>query len=348
MVSVSAGDVQRLFLQAVLSRGILSENVARAIWLQCIEAVKNEDASINVPYTNTETSWDSFLDNVNKTLNDLELEFKAIQDEITGKRLLSIVNRKDDEAAQLATEFTANEIVYFKAIVEQIMLARNESFSMSSMAALGEVTALKGKINMTKTQAENVLASFVAKGWLLKSKRGRYSLSPRTLLELYPYMKASYPNELIECTICHEVITRGMACHTRNCSVRMHFHCFKTFRNRKGECPQCKAEWPKEATDRPLVPVGEAAVRDGEDGKRRVRVRDNSDGEDEDMEPSQTQSQSQSGPSQTQTQRKKGKSKKMVVDDDDDEEEEEDNGEPNDDDDDEPQNTQRRRRSSRR
>ena len=54
--------------------------------------------------------------------------------------------------------------------VEQIMLARKESFSMSSMAALGEVTALKGKITMTKTQAENVLASFVAKGWLLKSK----------------------------------------------------------------------------------------------------------------------------------------------------------------------------------
>lgn len=52
--------------------------------------------------------------------------------------------------------------------VEQIMLAPNESYSVSSLAALREVNALKG--TMTKTQAEVVLGSFVAKGWLVKSK----------------------------------------------------------------------------------------------------------------------------------------------------------------------------------
>ena len=51
--------------------------------------------------------------------------------------------------------------------VEQIMLAPHESFSVSSLAALREVNTLKS--NMTKTQAEVVLGSFVAKGWLLKS-----------------------------------------------------------------------------------------------------------------------------------------------------------------------------------
>jgi len=50
------------------------------------------------------------------------------------------------------------------------MLARNEAFSLSSMAALREVSTIKPKSNMTKTQAETVLASFVAKGWLLRSK----------------------------------------------------------------------------------------------------------------------------------------------------------------------------------
>ena len=52
--------------------------------------------------------------------------------------------------------------------VEQIMLAPNNSYSISSLAALREVNALTSP--MTKTQAESVLASFVAKGWLLKSK----------------------------------------------------------------------------------------------------------------------------------------------------------------------------------
>ena len=48
------------------------------------------------------------------------------------------------------------------------MLAPNSSYSISSLAALREVNQLTSP--MTKTQAESVLASFVAKGWLLKSK----------------------------------------------------------------------------------------------------------------------------------------------------------------------------------
>jgi hypothetical protein len=47
------------------------------------------------------------------------------------------------------------------------MLAPNEAYSVSSLAALREVNSLK--TNMSKTQAEVVLGSFVAKGWLLKS-----------------------------------------------------------------------------------------------------------------------------------------------------------------------------------
>jgi len=48
------------------------------------------------------------------------------------------------------------------------MLSPHESFSVSSLAALREVNTLKS--NMSKTHAEVVLGSFVAKGWLLKSK----------------------------------------------------------------------------------------------------------------------------------------------------------------------------------
>lgn len=48
------------------------------------------------------------------------------------------------------------------------MLASREAYSVSSLAALREVGSLKS--NMTKSQAEAVLGSLVAKGWLLKSK----------------------------------------------------------------------------------------------------------------------------------------------------------------------------------
>ncbi|KAG6880552.1 hypothetical protein C0993_005816, partial [Termitomyces sp. T159_Od127] len=100
------------------------------------------------------------------------------------------------------------------------MLAPRRAYSVSSTVALREVSAIRPKMNMTKSQAEAVLGSFVAKGWLAKSKydtllfpsktqadttrRGRYSLSTRSLLELSPYLKTTYPEELVECTICLE------------------------------------------------------------------------------------------------------------------------------------------------
>jgi len=192
------------------------------------------------------------------------------------------------------------------------MLAPREAFSVSSMAALRELTVLK--INITKVNAEVVLTSFVSKGWLLKSARGRYLLSTRSLLELLPYLKSNYPDEILECTICMELITRGVACLNSNCKVRLHYHCFKNYRQRQGmkACPTCKKEWPREIKD--LNPVGEDAARGGDSDKRRVRE-ESSDEEEPPLDDS---------PPPTRTSQRKGKGKakqidEMEVDDDDDE-----------------------------
>lgn len=48
------------------------------------------------------------------------------------------------------------------------MLAPREAYSVSSLAALREVSQVKP--TMSKSQAEDVLTSLVANGWLLKSK----------------------------------------------------------------------------------------------------------------------------------------------------------------------------------
>ncbi|KAF5365639.1 hypothetical protein D9758_003219 [Tetrapyrgos nigripes] len=314
---VSSGDVSRLFLQSLLSRGIVSEDLCKTLYAKCVEAVKAADNSMNITFENTEEALEDVIKNLNASLNDLDLELKSIQDELNGRRFFALVNTKDDELAQMATDYTPAEIAFFRAIVEQIILARNESFSLSSLAALREVSAIKPKSNMSKTQAETVLASFVAKGWLLRSKRGRYSLSHRALLELYPYLKSTYEDDLLYCTICQEVVTKGMACHRPNCQVRLHIHCFDRYRRRNSACPSCKIEWPRQATDDPLVPVGEAAVRDGEDGKRRVKERQsNNDDEEEDDE---TEPSQQSQPARSQ--RAKESKKKVVVESDEEDEE---------------------------
>ncbi|TFK76523.1 hypothetical protein BDN72DRAFT_755297 [Pluteus cervinus] len=301
---VSPGDVDRLFLQAVLSRGVLSGDLARTIWQKCGDAIKAVDERMAPQNTADRAAWDAFVARINKSIDDLDLDFRQFHDEVSGKEMYGLVNKKDDEIAQMATDYSPGEIVYFRAIVEQIMLAPHEAFSVTSLAALREVSAIKPKLNFTKTQAEVVLNSFVAKGWLLKSKRGRYSLSSRAMIELNPYLKTTYPDEVLECTICMEMVTKGVACCTDNCKTRMHYHCFSTFRRRHEGCPACKIDWPEQPKQKPLKPVGEDAAKDG-DEKRRVRVRSAEPSDEEDEDP-------EAGPSQTQTQPPRTQRKKKA------------------------------------
>ncbi|KAK0459645.1 Nse1 non-SMC component of SMC5-6 complex-domain-containing protein [Desarmillaria tabescens] len=333
---VSADDVQRVFLQAVLSRGVLSENLAKILWARSVQVVKAVDENVNIQYTGSDASWDDFVAKVNKSLDALDLGFRLVQDEWTGKRMYVLANLKDDEVAQLATDYTAGEIAFFKAVVEQIMLAPHEAYSVSSLAALREVSQVKP--TMSKSQAEDVLTSFVANGWLLKSKRGRYSLSVRTQLELQPYLKNTYPDDILECTICQEMVTKGFACHTPNCKVRVHKHCFIQTRKHRSSCPACNIDWPRNA-DKPLLFVGEGAAREGDDHRRRAKhtpaQSDDDSDEDEDMDASQEQSQSQ--PKRSQRTRK-GKAVRLEQDDDDVKDED------NEDDDESPKKSQPSRR----
>ncbi|KZT11219.1 uncharacterized protein LAESUDRAFT_691817 [Laetiporus sulphureus 93-53] len=302
---VTSNDVHRLFIQAILSRRVLSRTLAVKIWGKSVDAVKAANDALEIPFSDNRNAWDDFVSKINDLLNPLNLELAQMFDEISGKEMCVLVNRKGDWIAQVATEYSAVEIAYFKAVVEQIMLAPNESFCVSSMSALREVTALKA--NMTKSQAEVVLSSFVAKGWLVKSRRGRYSLSTRTLLELQPYLRSTYPNEIIECTICMEarrqMVTRGVACYTAQCKTRLHNHCFEKYQRRSQNCPACNENWSSDANRKKLLHVGEGAFKEGQDQiKRHTRRKSvvESDGEDEDEEmyAEADQSQSQSTPSQ--------------------------------------------------
>ncbi|KAJ6596828.1 Nse1 non-SMC component of SMC5-6 complex-domain-containing protein [Mycena vulgaris] len=321
MAAVSPHDVQRLFLQAVLSRGVLSGKLAQTLWAQSKEAVMAADNKLDIPHSGSQDEWEAFMVQVNESLDPLDLEFRHMQEETSGRVMYAIVNRKDDDIAQMATDYTPGEIAFFKAMVEQIMLAPRESYSISSLAALREISSLKPKSNMSKSQAEVVLASFVAKGWLLKSKRGRYSLSPRALLELQPYLTSTYPDEIHECVICSEMTTKGVACPTQNCQVRMHYHCFTKYMVKNRKCTTCNKDWPADPGS--MKAIGEGAAQEGDDRTRRVRKTvENSDDEqdDEDMddqEPSQPRTQ--------QSRKGKGKNNSMDVDE---EEEEEDSDTP--------------------
>lgn len=148
------------------------------------------------------------------------------------------------------------------------------------------------------------------------SRKGRYSLASRALLELDVYLRQNYEDEHIECTICADIITKGFICKRDNCHTYMHKHCYTFYRRSKSECPTCKKSWVGSDGTSPL---GEDAAKDNQDDRRKARRKskaDDSEGEEDDasqdVDASQVPSQTQSSQALSRTQ-KKGKSKKEKV-----------------------------------
>ncbi len=106
---VSSLDVHRLFLQSAISRRVLSAELAKVIWKQCVEAVEGRvlcpiplhphskvgnktaaDATLQIN-ASIANNWDEFLAGLNKSLDPLDLELSRIRNEVTGKEMYALV-----------------------------------------------------------------------------------------------------------------------------------------------------------------------------------------------------------------------------------------------------------------
>lgn len=149
--------------------------------------------------------------------------------------------------------------------------------------------------SLSMSQAETMMQHLVAEGWLEKSRKGYYSLSPRGLMELRQWLVATYNEENDEgrwvnrikfCSACGDIVTvvslfdpqlcctceliyiQGQRCGDRDCPGRLHEQCIRnSFRVQRAEkCPICRSDWPGDKY------VGEKAVTSTEQdnpGRRR-------------------------------------------------------------------------------
>ncbi|CAG8471992.1 477_t:CDS:10 [Ambispora leptoticha] len=210
----------------------------------------------NCQFQYEEDKFGDFIDTINAKLNFVELEFRKSHDEDTGEEVLALVNTSDDEIAKLATDYTPLEISYFRALIEIIINADDEAFSVSGTTAIKESSKLKPPI--TRMAAEKVLKRFVDDKWLVKTSAGRFALTQRTILELQNYLKDQYDEAIHECTLCYDIVTKGQRCSVEKCSTRLHHHCarrmFQTKPQSERKCPTCSAIW------RETMVTGEEAV----------------------------------------------------------------------------------------
>jgi non-structural maintenance of chromosomes element 1 len=107
--------------------------------------------------------------------------------------------------------------------------------------------------------------------WFESSQAQFYSLSTRGLMELGPWLVATYNDpdaeegewkRIKECRGCRKLLTVGQRCKNEECHCRLHDFCadglFGRQESRERKCPVCQEEWAG------LRFVGErAARRDG-------------------------------------------------------------------------------------
>ncbi|KAF9170037.1 hypothetical protein BGX20_009520 [Mortierella sp. AD010] len=225
-----------------------------------------------------------FVNQLNEGLNNVELEFRRAQDELNGTPVMALTNTNGQKIAQVATGYTPTELEYFKHLLDAIVMADDEMFCISSTAALHEAGRLKNKENkplaLTKREAENLLDRYIADKWFIRSKAGAYSLSMRTLLELQTYLKETYGDQIQECTLCMEIITKGQRCSVAACSSRLHQHCSSTyFRNMNNpKCPTCHTAW----SGKVLIGLSDGASAPSKVRKRAARRENGAGGGEED------------------------------------------------------------------
>ncbi|KAG9257351.1 putative DNA repair protein Nse1 [Emericellopsis atlantica] len=258
------------FLQALMARGTLTYDEARpilaAIWNADDGSQEHDEEEI------TEEIFEEYINLARQAVSLFDYEVRRATHQKTKEHLYALINTTSDPQTQLATTFTADELAFIKRLLVAIFESHNsprmEVMAITQMQAIKlarprsrpsqahdeESTQVPTDRGLKHSEVEDVLANMTAGGWLEKSREGFYSLSPRALLELRPWLIEEFnspdaePDEwqpIKTCAACKEIITYGLRCAEPLCNLRLHDICEDAFWRSRGNnnCPKCARAW---------------------------------------------------------------------------------------------------------
>ncbi|KAM3516347.1 hypothetical protein MY11210_000106 [Beauveria gryllotalpidicola] len=276
----------RAFLQAMLARSSMTFRESRPV----IAAILNAENNGNLvrPEQVTEEMFDNFMRTAREAASLFDYEIRRTQHQVTKERVYAFVNTASDAQTQLATTFSHDELAFIKRALEAMFdkynTPRMEVIALTDMQAVKlarpnhresavdrsedepeQSQAITDK-GLKHSEVEIVLQNLVGGGWFEKSREGFYSLTPRSLLELRPWLLGTfnYPDaeegewqRIKFCEACKDIVTVGVRCADPDCNVRIHVICEEAFwRTRRNKnCPGCSKEWTAK------LYVGERATR---------------------------------------------------------------------------------------
>lgn len=274
-------DEHRIFLQAIMARGILNaEEVHTLLNMAC------RRCKVEIP-TDPKGKMEKlkrFIQTINKELESVGLQIKKALDEDAKTRAAFFVlcNNYDrsQEVSQLTVkamvDFSPNEMEYFKILLENILKSNDKEISPTS--ALNCANYVKNSnVNRKFTQqdGESALKKFVEHKWMKYDhprNQNQLRLSTRFLAEMDPYLKETYKKcteqneedldeDFVEmargigkCQLCQNLVIRSVDCP--NCRANYHLYCiYQTAKEEMpeaGRCKSCNADVPIRMKRKPI------------------------------------------------------------------------------------------------
>ncbi|RCI08546.1 hypothetical protein L249_8929 [Ophiocordyceps polyrhachis-furcata BCC 54312] len=275
LISGGYDDTHRAFLQAFLSRGTLTFEESQSILAAIINAKRGDDGNTRPEQIN-KSLFASYLGMVSEAASLFDYEIRSTVHQLSQQRVYALVNTSSDPQTQLATIYNAEELAFIKRLLDGIFdkynRPRMELLAITEMQAIkfarpnrrqsrpgeGGQSSSSSSSNdkgLKHSEVESVLAGLVQGGWLEKSRSGFYSVTPRALLELRPWLIEMYNDaddvsqedwqRIKFCEACKDIVTAGLRCSEPDCTLRLHEICQEAFWRvrRTKTCPKCSRDW---------------------------------------------------------------------------------------------------------
>lgn len=220
-------DSNKAFIQAFLARNVLTLDEAKPMLASIWSVHEGKEISADDV---SQDNLNSMISASNKALTPLDYEIRTTVHQDSRETYYALVNTTSDQLTQMATTLSNDEIAYVKRLLDEIFDKNNtkkrEALCIHGKDALNLVRAGRRetqstqtdnadltRYNLTMNEGEATLAKLVAEGWLEKSGKGFYSLSPRGLMELKSWLVETYDDDeedvkkIKDCEACKQIVT---------------------------------------------------------------------------------------------------------------------------------------------
>lgn len=180
---------------------------------------------------NSSVNFKDTIDKIRKNMREINADIQETICEVTGKSYFVFVPLVPYKCLEKTVCLNENEMEYYNILVKAIICSQNGS--ILSNDALNQCPK-----NMSKTDAQKTLDRFSEDNiFYINSSFIRFT--PLTISEIKHFIRDNFPNEVVYCGLCSEIVFIGYICDS--CQCKMHNHCLSKWLNdgHHNSCPLC-------------------------------------------------------------------------------------------------------------